>query len=55
MPSEKTLLAKQEKVNELTELIKNSAAGVLVSYEGITVEEDTKLRKEMRGWRQVLR
>ena len=48
MPSEKTLLAKQEKVNELTELIKNSAAGVLVSYEGITVEEDTKLRKEMR-------
>ena len=48
MPSEKTLLAKQERVNELTELIKNSAAGVLVSYEGITVEEDTKLRKEMR-------
>ncbi len=48
MPSEKTLLAKQERVNELTELIKNSAAGVLVSYEGITVEQDTKLRKEMR-------
>ena len=48
MPSEKTLLAKQEKVKELTELIKNSVAGVLVSYEGITVEEDTKLRKEMR-------
>lgn len=48
MPSEKTLLAKQEKVAQLTELIKNSAAGVLVSYEGITVEQDTKLRKEMR-------
>lgn len=48
MPSEKTLSVKQERVNELTELIKNSAAGVLVSYEGITVEEDTKLRKEMR-------
>ena len=48
MPSEKTLLAKQEKVTALTELIKNSAAGVLVSYEGITVEEDTKLRKELR-------
>lgn len=48
MPSEKTLLAKQERVNELTELLKNSAAGVLVSYEGITVEQDTKLRKEMR-------
>ncbi|MBR1739661.1 MAG: 50S ribosomal protein L10 [Ruminococcus sp.] len=48
MPSEKTLLAKQERVKELVELIKNSAAGVLVSYEGITVEEDTKLRKELR-------
>ena len=48
MPSEKTLSVKQERVNELTELIKNSAAGVLVSYEGITVEGDTKLRKEMR-------
>lgn len=48
MPSEKVLLAKQKRVEELTELIKNSAAGVLVNYEGITVEEDTKLRKEMR-------
>ncbi len=48
MPSEKVLLAKQEKVAALTELIKNSAAGVLVDYKGITVEEDTKLRRELR-------
>ncbi len=48
MPSEKTLLAKQEKVANLTDLIKNSAAGVLVDYRGITVDEDTKLRKELR-------
>ena len=48
MPSEKVLLAKQEKVAKLTDLIKNSAAGVLVDYKGLTVEEDTKLRKELR-------
>ena len=48
MPSEKVLLAKQQKVEELTELLKSSAAGVRVDYKGITVEEDTKLRKELR-------
>ena len=48
MPSEKVLRVKQEKVEKLTELLKNSTAGVLVDYKGITVEEDTKLRKEMR-------
>ena len=48
MPSEKVLLAKQKRVEELTELLKNAASGVLVDYEGITVEEDTKLRKELR-------
>lgn len=29
-------------------LLKNSCSGALVDYEGITVEEDTKLRREMR-------
>ncbi len=48
MPSEKILLAKKEKVAQLAEMLKNSAAGVLVDYRGITVEEDTKLRKELR-------
>lgn len=48
MASEKVLAAKKEKVDKLTEMLKNSAAGVLVDYKGITVEEDTKLRKELR-------
>ncbi len=47
MPSEKTLSAKKERVAQLVEMLKNSAAGVLVDYKGITVEEDTKLRKEL--------
>ena len=48
MPSEKVLLQKQEKVAQLTELLKGAAAGVIVDYKGITVEEDTKLRKDLR-------
>lgn len=48
MPSEKTIAKKQQIVNELSEKLKSSAAGVLVDYKGITVAEDTKLRKELR-------
>lgn len=48
MPSNMVLEAKKAKVEQLTELIKGSVAGVLVDYKGITVEEDTKLRKELR-------
>ena len=48
MASEKVLASKKEKVAKLAELIKNAKSGALVNYEGITVEEDTKLRKEMR-------
>lgn len=48
MPSEKALLKKQKKVEELTELLKGAAAGVLVDYKGISVANDTKLRKELR-------
>jgi large subunit ribosomal protein L10 len=48
MPSAKVLEAKQAKVDLLTEKLKKSCAGVLVDYKGITVEEDTKLRKELR-------
>lgn len=48
MPSEKILLAKQQRVVELTEKLKGATAGVLVDYKGITVEEDTKLRRELR-------
>lgn len=48
MPSEKILESKKAKVEQLTELLKGSVSGVLVDYKGITVEEDTQLRKELR-------
>ena len=48
MPSEKILQSKKEFVAELVEKIKGSSAGVLVDYKGINVEQDTKLRKELR-------
>jgi len=48
MPSEKVLLQKQEKVNAISEMLKGAVSGVLVDYKGITVEQDTKLRKELR-------
>ena len=48
MPSNAVVEAKKAKVEKLTEIIKNSVSGVLVDYKGITVEEDTKLRKELR-------
>ena len=48
MPSEKILQAKQEKVAALTEQLKNATACVLVDYKGITVADDTKLRRELR-------
>ena len=35
-------------VAELSERLKNSLTGVVVSYEGINTEDDTKLRKELR-------
>lgn len=48
MPSESVLAKKQQFVEELTEKLKNAAGGVVVDYKGITVEDDTKLRKELR-------
>lgn len=48
MPSAKALESKQARVAELAELLKAAESGVLVDYRGITVEEDTKLRKELR-------
>lgn len=48
MPSAQVLEAKKARAAKVTELLKNSCAGVLVDYKGITVEEDTKLRKELR-------
>ena len=48
MPSEKVLEQKKQIVAELSESLKNSCIGVIVNYKGITVEEDTKLRKQLR-------
>ncbi len=48
MPSEKVLTQKQQIVEGLVERINRSAAGVLVDYKGISVEADTKLRRELR-------
>lgn len=48
MPSEKVLEAKKQQVADLKARLDGSVAGVIVRYEGITVEDDTKLRKELR-------
>jgi len=49
MPSVRILDAKKAMVDELSTKIKSSASGVIVTYTGITVEDDTKLRAELRG------
>lgn len=49
MPNAKVLESKKALVVELVEKIKNSPAGVLVDYKGISVEDDTKLRRELRA------
>lgn len=48
MPSIKILEEKKSIVTELADKMKNSVAGVFVDYKGITVEDDTKLRRELR-------
>ena len=48
MPSEKVLEAKKALVAELAERLKASVSGIVVNYEGISVSDDTALRKELR-------
>lgn len=48
MPSEKILEQKKQIVAELAESLNAACAGVVVEYKGINVEDDTKLRKELR-------
>lgn len=48
MPSEKVLEAKKAQVAAIKEYLDNSVAGVLVNYSGISVADDTALRKELR-------
>ncbi len=48
MASAQVLAQKQATVAALAEKIKASVSGVLVDYKGINVEDDTKLRAELR-------
>ena len=48
MPSKAALETKQALVADLSERLKSSVAGVIVNYTGITVADDTKLRKQLR-------
>ncbi|MBQ9535968.1 MAG: 50S ribosomal protein L10 [Clostridia bacterium] len=48
MPNAKVLAEKQAMVAALAEKMKNASSGVIVDYKGITVEQDTKLRAELR-------
>ena len=49
MPNEKVLQAKKEQVENLVEALKGATTGVLVDYRGLNVEEDTKLRNDLRA------
>lgn len=49
MPSEKVLEAKKAQVAEIVESLKSAATGVVVDYRGLSVEEDTKLRNDLRA------
>lgn len=48
MPSEKILNIKKAKVEELSEKFKKAKMIVFTEYRGITVEDDTKLRAQIR-------
>ena len=48
MPSKAILEQKQQVVSDLSEMIRNSVSGVIVNYQGITVDDDTKMRKALR-------
>ena len=49
MPSNAILEQKKQLVSELADKIKNAVSGVVVNYQGITVEQDTKLRAALRA------
>jgi len=48
MPSERILQQKKAEVEKLSGKIANAQSFVLADYRGLTVEQDTKLRKAMR-------
>ena len=48
MPNAAVLEQKQKQVAELKEKLSAAVTGVVVDYKGISVADDTKLRKELR-------
>lgn len=48
MPSKSVLAEKEALVSGLSGKIKNAASGVIVNYKGITVDQDTKMRVDLR-------
>lgn len=48
MANKKIILEKEAKVKELAESLKKSKLILIVDYRGTTVEDDTKLRKDLR-------
>ncbi len=48
MPNKNVLEQKKQMVNELAEKLKNAPSAVIVDYTGITVEDDTAMRAELR-------
>ena len=48
MPNAKVLEQKKLAVETLADKMGRAASGVLVKYEGITVEDDTKMRAALR-------
>ena len=49
MPNAKVLEEKKQMVADLVDKFKNATGGVLVDYQGINVEQDTKMRTELRN------
>ena len=49
MASEKIIKQKEEEVNKLAEKMKDASIVLLTEYRGINVEDDTKLRKNIRN------
>ena len=48
MANSKILEAKQQVINEISEIAKNSASFILFDYRGLTAEETTMLRRKLR-------
>ena len=48
MPNASVLEKKQQQVASLAEKLSSAITGVIVDYKGITVADDTALRKELR-------